>query len=73
MGAFNKSRWKKSKRTHWVLLFIDRNKVVSLASFGTKYIAQEVLTKSKINQSFTIYLAYKLMILLCVNVIASLS
>ena len=33
---------KKSKRTHWVSLFIDRNTVVYFDSFGTEYIPQEI-------------------------------
>ena len=38
---------KKGKRAHWVSLFIDRNKAVSFAFFGTEYIPQEVLNKMK--------------------------
>ena len=33
---------KKYKETHWVSLFIDRNKNTYLDSFGMKYIPQEV-------------------------------
>ena len=36
---------KKSKETHWVSLFIDRNTAVYFDSFGTEYIPQEVLNK----------------------------
>ena len=36
---------KKSKVTHWVSLFIDRNTAVYFDSFGTEYIPQEVLNK----------------------------
>ena len=38
---------KKSKETHWVSLFIDRNTAVYFDSFGTEYIPQEVLNKIK--------------------------
>ena len=40
---------KKSKRTHWVSLFIDRNMAVYFDSFGIEYIQQEVLNKIKDN------------------------
>ena len=36
---------KKSKETHWVLLFIDGNTAVYFDSFGIEYIPQEVLSK----------------------------
>ena len=36
---------KKSKITHWVSLFIDRNAVVYFDSFGIEYIPLEVLNK----------------------------
>ena len=32
----------KSKRTHWVSLYIDRNTAVYFDSFGIEYILQEV-------------------------------
>ena len=38
---------KKSKRTHWVTLFIDRNTSVYFDYFGIEYIPQEVLSKIK--------------------------
>ena len=38
---------KKSKGTHWVLLFIERNTAVYFDSFGIEYIPQEVLNKIK--------------------------
>ena len=38
---------KKSKGTHWVSLFIDRNTAVYFDSFGIEYIPQEVLNKIK--------------------------
>ena len=38
---------KKSKGTHWILLFVDRNTAVFFDSFGIKYISQEVLNKVK--------------------------
>ena len=38
---------KKSKGTHWVLLFIDINTAVYFDSFGIEYIPQEVLNKIK--------------------------
>ena len=36
---------KKTKGTHWVSLFIDRNTAVCFDSFGIEYIPQEVLNK----------------------------
>ena len=39
---------KKSKETHWVLLFIDRNTAVCFDSFGIEYTLQEVLNKIRI-------------------------
>ena len=36
---------KKSKKTHWVSLLIDRNTTVYFGSFGIEYILQEVLIK----------------------------
>ena len=38
---------KKSKGTHWVSLFIDRNTTVHFDSFGMEHIPQEVLNKIK--------------------------
>ena len=38
---------KKSKKTHWVSLFIDRNLAVYFDSFRIEYIHQEVLNKVK--------------------------
>ena len=38
---------KKSKGTHWVSLFIDRNTAVYFDSFLLEYISQEVLNKIK--------------------------
>ena len=40
---------KKSKRTHWVSLFIDRNTAVYFDFFGIEYIPHEVLSKIKDN------------------------
>ena len=36
---------KKSKGTHWVSLFIDKNTALYFDSFGVEYISQEVLIK----------------------------
>ena len=36
---------KKSKGTHWVLLFLDRNTAVYFDSIGIEYIPQEALNK----------------------------
>ena len=36
---------KKTKGTHWVSLFIDRNTAVCFDSFGIEYIPQKVLNK----------------------------
>ena len=69
---------KKSKGTHWVSLFIDINTAAYFDLFQIEYITQKVLKKkkkkkkSKINLSLTIYLEYKMMILLCVDFIVSL-
>ena len=38
---------KKSKRTHWVSLFIDRNTDVYFDSFEIEHISQEALNKIK--------------------------
>ena len=38
---------KKSKGTHWVSLFIDRNVAIYFNSFGIEYIPQEVLNKTR--------------------------
>ena len=38
---------KKSKGTHWVSLFSDRNATVYFDSLGIEYIPQEVLNKIK--------------------------
>ena len=38
---------KKSKATHWVSLFIDRNTVVYFDSFGIEYIPQEELNQNQ--------------------------
>ena len=44
----HKPQWqKKSKETHWVSVFIDRNAVAYFDSFGTEYIPLEVLNKSR--------------------------
>ena len=41
----DKSRWQKSKETHWDSLFIDRNTVYHIDSFGIRYISEVVLKK----------------------------
>ena len=38
---------KQSKVTHWVSIFIERNKAMYFDSFGIEYILQEVLSKIK--------------------------
>ena len=63
---------KNSKGTHWFSLFINKNTAVHFDSFGTEYIPQEVLNKIK-DKLLTIYLEYKIMNLLCVDFIKSLS
>ena len=63
---------KKTKGTHWVSLFIDRNTAVCFDSFGIEYIPQEVLNKVRDNQLLLIYLEYKIMNLLYVDFIVSL-
>ena len=65
---------KNSKETYWASLFIDINAAVYFDSFGIDYIPLELLKKkSKINRLLTIYLEYKIMNLLCVDFIVSLS
>ena len=58
--------------------FIDRNIVVYFGSYGIEKLSEEVLrytryTKSRLNLSRATYLEYKIMILLYVNFIVSLS
>ena len=64
---------KNSKGTHWVSIFIDRNTDIYFDSFGIEYIPQEVLVKIKDKQLLIIYLEYKIMNLLSVDLIVSLS
>ena len=64
---------KNSTGTHWVSLFIDKNLAICFDSFGIEYISLEVLNqKLEINLLLTIYLEYKKMNLLCVDLILSL-
>ena len=56
-----------------IVAFIDRNTTIYFDSYGIEYIPLKVSTKSKINQLLTICLEYKIMNLLCVNFIVSLS
>ena len=65
---------KKSKRTHWLSFFIDRNTALYFDSFGIENIPQEVLNKIK-DKSMThkIYVEYKIMNLLCVDFVVPLS
>ena len=53
--------------THWVSFRFDRNTAVYFDSFLIEYIPQEPLKISKIHQLLTIYLEYKIRILLCVT------
>ena len=62
---------KNNKRTHLISLFFDKNMAVYFDSFGTEYILQKI--KSEINHLLTKYLEYKVMNLLCVDFILSLS
>ena len=67
---------KKSKRTHWISLFIDTNTAFFFDSFETEYFLEKIKkceAKSKITQLLTRYLKCNLMILLCVDFIVSLS
>ena len=43
---------KKSKGTHWVLLFTDRNTAVNFDFLGIEYIPQEIFKKVR-DKSFT--------------------
>ena len=63
---------KNTKGRHWVSLFIDINTAVYFDSSGIEYISREE-TKSKINQLLRIYLENKIMNLLCLHFIVSLS
>ena len=59
---------KKCKGTHWVSLFIGWNTAVYCCILlGLNIFFKKYCTKSKINQLLTIYLAYNMMILLCVD------
>ena len=53
----------KTKGTHCISLFINKYTTLYFDTFGTEYIPQGVLAKSKINLSCTTYLEYKIMIL----------
>ena len=64
---------KQSKGTHRVLLFIDRNTVVYFGSFGIDYIPQKVLSKIKDKSITQNIFRNKIMIILCVDFIVSLS
>ena len=64
---------KNSKGTNWVSLFIDRNTAMYFDSFGIEYIPQKVLHKIRDKSITTIYLENKIINLLCVDFIASLS
>ena len=57
-----------SKGTYLVLLLIDRNLALYFYSFGIEYIPQELFKKSKINKLFAIYLEYKIMNQLLINI-----
>ena len=64
---------KKSKRTHLVFLFIDRNTAVYFDSFGIEYIPQEVLNKIRDKSITHNIFRIQIMVLLCVDFIVSLS
>ena len=61
---------KQSNETHWGSLFINKGKAVYFDSFANEYISEEA--KSKINQSHTVYLEYKIIILLWLNFVVLL-
>ena len=63
----------KNKGRHWVSLCIDRNFDVYFDSCRLILFQNKYNTKSKINQLLTIYLEYKIINLLCVDFIVSLS
>ena len=63
---------KKSRNTLG-FIFIDTNTAVYFDSFDTEYTPQEVIKKSKIHLSNTIYSEYKITNLLCKDFIVSLS
>ena len=64
---------KKSRGTHRVTLFIDRNTTGYFDSFEIEYILQNVLSKVKDKSVIKNYLEYKIMILFWVDFIVSLS
>ena len=63
---------RKSKRAHWISLFIEKNTVAYFHSFRNEYISQTASSKSKANHSLKISLDYNLIIPLCVNFIVSI-
>ena len=64
---------KRSKRTHWVSLFIDRNTDAYFNVFGIEYVPQEVLKKIQQNLWFITHLEHNMLILLRVYFIILLS
>ena len=71
----DKSRWQKKEHIwfHYLLREIQQYAAVYFNSSGSEYVPQKVLNKSNINQLLTIYLEYKIMILLYVDFIVLLS
>ena len=47
MKHYHKCLRQKSKETHWVSLFMNKNTTVNFDSFGIEYIPQEGLNKIK--------------------------
>ena len=63
----------KKQQTHWVSLFFDRNTTAYFDSFEVEHIPQEGLSETRINLSHTVSLEKRLMTLLCVDFMVSLS
>ena len=63
---------KRSKGTYLVSLFIDVSRAVHFDSFR-EYIPHKVFNKIRDNQLLTIYLEYKIIIILCVDFIVLFS
>ena len=63
---------KRSKGTYLVSLFIDVSRAVYFDSFR-EYVPYKVFNKIRDNQLLTIYLEYKIIIILCVDFIVLFS
>ena len=62
----------KSEKTHWLSLFIDRNKTVYFYALGIEYIPQEVSNKIKGKSITHNIFKYKIIVLLYMSCTVSL-